>query len=359
MKKPYTLLCFVLIIALSLIPPIDFFLTSPENDKWFWMVLASGFACFYLSFLKVDLFVRCLAIAMWFDCFMSSSPYVAFTRYVTIIGCCYFYFVCTKVEDWSIIFKALQALLFLTVSLMIMQTCGHDTLLNLTHEKFVHFGILGQHMQEASFGVVLCAMLILFHPVYFIPAFALSIFCHSTWSFLCAALGAAIYFYPVNQKMVMVLFSLCVIGFMVVASFQKKFDENIGPSSGRVWVWQKTIEIANKKPWTGWGPGMYKVLFPVMSRDKYTRVPYKTAHDFIAQLLFETGYPITLFIISGLALLTWYLVYMKHISSLAGLAMIISDALVHFPERQLQDILIIIAFIAYVRFRRYVYVRNN
>lgn len=327
------------------------------------MILGAGFSAFYLLFLRVDFFIKFLAIAVWIDCFFSTSPYESFTRYVSIVGCCYFYYVCRRVEDWKVIFNALQAIVLLTICLMALEITGHDTLLNFNHlHPFERFAILGQHMQEASFCVVICAMLIQRNAWYLAVSFLLAVFCHSPWAFFCTAIGAAIYFYDKYPKIVPAVFSVCVVLVLIVSFMMGKFSSNWA-YSGRIPVWTKTIELSNKKPLFGWGPGMYKVLFPVLSRHPKgivnvnghwvdDPVPYKTAHDFIAELLFEVGYPITIFIVLGLALLALSLLIFGRSMQLAGLMMILTDALVHFPERQLQDILIIIAFLAYIRGRK-------
>jgi hypothetical protein len=360
MKKPYTLLAFVFIVALSLLPPINFYVTAPEDNKWIWMVLGAAFFGFYLMFLDVHLFVKVLSVLVFTNCFFTSVPFESFTKYITFVGCCYFYYVCQHIEDWPMIFKALQTVVFLTLFLMVMQYMGHDSLINFGYSHFVHYGIAGQHMQEASFGIIISSLLILWNPLNFLTAFAISIFCKSPWSFLCASIGLCIYLYPINPKITQKI-SLFFIGiFLVASTIMGKFDANININndSGRWWVWEKSVLIANQKPFTGWGLGTYKLLFPPISKHYYKSdsMPYKTGHNFLVQLLFEMGYPFVIYVLLMVIVLLWLLIYQEKYLYVSGMVMIIMDALVHFPDRELQCILILIAFLAYIK-GRHPYVR--
>lgn len=314
------------------------------------MVLIAGLMGFYTIFLDVSLFVKAIAIGIFMDCFYSCAPYESFTAYVLVVGGCYFYYLCSKIEDWSVIFKGLQSVVFLTLCLMVMQITGHDTILNWGLNSFSHYGILGQHMQEASFAVVICAFLILFNPLNFITCFVMSVFCHSPWSFLCAVVGCLIYYAPKYPQAVKIFCAIGLCLFLVWSFKMSKYQEAVG-WGGRITVWEKSISLSNQRPLTGWGPGMYKVLFPILSKNKAGDSPiaYNKAHNFILQLLFETGYPITIVMLLAIGWMIFYLWFLGRTPQLAALVMIVLDSLVHFPDRQLQDILIIIAFLAFLR----------
>lgn len=142
---------------------------------------------------------------------------------------------------------------------------------------------------------------------------------------------------------------LCVFVFSGIRS--EKFIQNVLPT-GRLQTWKDTIHYANMKPWFGWGPGTYKFVFPQLTeRSRHIgqaiNLPYKSAHNFIAQLLFEVGYPLTFFILASIAWLIFVLWYLQKTMCLSGLAMIFTDGLVHFPDRMIQTVLLIILFIAF------------
>lgn len=350
-----------MMVALSLIPPIDFFISNPSSDKWFIMILVAGFLGFYTLFINCPLFVRIVAISVFIDCFFSTAPYISFTSYVSTVGCCYFYILCRRIEDWNIIFKAFQALLFLNVLLIFMQGIGHDALLNfgLGHD-FTCFGVVGQHMQMGSFSIVLCAFLVMFNPLNFIFPFLIAIFCNSSWTILSAGTGLFIWLRFYNKKYAWIFLLTCFLVFGFFAYKTGKITANTGAPSGRFEIWKQSLHFANQRPWFGWGIGTYKHTFPALEINKTQHIPYKTAHNWLIQLLFETGYPFTIFIIlCAVGLLYrlwrgWHMVMVKEdrVLLLAGFSMILCDMMVHFPERMIQCVLIIICFVAYADSKR-------
>ncbi len=345
MKNPYTIIAFVLIAILSLIPPIDLFVQNPFNDKWFLLILICGFAGFFTLFINVNIFVKIIAIGSFIQCFFSAAPFVSFTSYISIILCCYFYFVCTKIENMDIVFKMLQTILFLNVFLMFMQGIGKDVLLNWDQASIEHFGIIGQHMQMASFSVILCSVLICFSALNFVFPFLIAIFCGSTWTILSASLGVAVYLISKNMKFGIIVLLLGILFFFGYAIKQHKFEQNFA-YSGRFPEWVETVKMANQRPIWGWGPGTYKFIYPQVSTRIFKNMCFKNSHNFICQLLFEVGYPSTIFILFMLGFAVFKLICSKNFILLSGLLMILSDALVHFPERMVQCVLLIILFLS-------------
>lgn len=350
MKKSYPYLALLFMIVLSLVPPINFFISNPSSDKWVMLVLLAGFFGFCTFFTAVPWLVRFIAVGTFINAFFSVSPYVSFTSYISIVGCCWFYVLCTKIENWTVIYKALQCLLLLNLFLIVMQWLGVDTLLNFGFGRdFTCYGIVGQHMQMGSFSVVLCAFLISFNAFNFLPPFAIALFCNSSWTIAAAGAGmfTALYLYFKEKRVAWVFATVCAVVFIIFGTVTHKFAANMSPQveSGRGAVWKRSIELANQRPLTGWGIGTYKIVFAPLSGLK--SIPYKTAHNWIIQMIFEVGYPMTMVLIVALGGFVWRLFKGQHVLCTAGLVMILMDMLVHFPERMIQCVLIIICFLAY------------
>ena len=127
-----------------------------------------------------------------------------------------------------------------------------------------------------------------------------------------------------------------------------KILENMNTDSGRMGIWEHSITIANKHPWKGWGIGCYKDLFFGLSG--LHCMEWKTAHNFIIQLCFEIGYPLTAMVVFGIG---WYARILFNASlwaELSGFAMIILDALVHTPDRFINMVPLMVVFLAYTRY---------
>ncbi len=347
--KPYTITSFVLLVLLSLVPPIEFVLKNPEHPTWLWMIAIAAFFGMYTLFIKTDIFVKIIAIAGFLNCFFSVSPYISFTSYCSLILCCYFYICCTRIEDWSLVFKAAQSILLLNTLLLVLEFFHKDTLMDWGQNYINNYGILGHHMQMGSFAVIISALLLSFSKINIIFPLAVAVFCNSSWSFISAGIGVFVYFSTRDKKFAIYILVLIAILFGLYNIKSHKIQENLNHTSGRIEVWEKSFELGNKRPLTGWGIGTYKEVFFPLSR--MTCVPWKTAHNFIAELDFEVGHVFTACLLFGLGWLAFALFQRKLWIVLSGLAMIFCDALVHFPDRMIQTVPIIIIFLAYARYR--------
>lgn len=352
MKQITPYIVFPFLIFLALIPPINFFVTRPENDAWYLLVLIMGFAGVHTIFIKTEWFVKVIAVWSFALCFICASPLTALTSYFSIVVCCYLYILCRQIKDWSVIFKAFQTLLFLNVLVVVMQMVGKDTLLNfgLGHNLSI-YGIVGQHMQMGSFSVVLSAVLLPFSLLNLAFPFVVAFFCNSAWTLLTASIGLYLLLRTFSKELAFrVLLILCG-GFMIYAAITGKIDGNIAHDNGRWNIWMQSLKWANLHPWVGYGAGTYKLLFPSFYVTPLNDIPYKTAHNWIVQLIFEMGYPFTLFLMGLIAHLGYQLWRQKQTLCLIGLVMIVCDMEVHFPERMLQTVGILVCFFAYCQSR--------
>lgn len=342
MKNIYAILACLIAVTLAVIPPIDFVIMNPQGKYWLWMVMLCACAGIGTLFIKTDWVVKVIAVDGLVNCFYSSLPYVSFTSYVSLVLCCYLYIMASRITDWGIIFKGLQVVVLLDLLIFLMQAIHHDPLLNFGLRDVRHFGTLGQHMQMASFGVVISSLLISFMSINFIVPFLFAFFCHSSWGFLSAGVGMAIMTLKYNKYCALVFVCLLVISALAWSLHEHK----VTTISGRLPVWQKSIHLANEHPWVGWGIGSFKDLFLPISR---MTSQWKEAHNFILQLCFEVGYLRTGALLLGLGWLCWSLFKRNQWLLLSGLSMLLTDALVHFPDRMLQTVPMLVLFFAYTK----------
>lgn len=342
MNKKYSYLALALMIFSALIPPINFYVSAPL-EQWPMIILLAGFFGTAIIFMNVNVFVKIVSVGSFINCFFSVAPYISFTSYIAVVSCCYFYLVCSLVEDWKIIFKGLQSIVILTLIIIFMQCIGKDSLLNFGREVKC-FGTVGNSMQMGSLSVILTAVLISYNPINFIFPLVVSFFCNSLWGVMVFGVGLYVWLVKNNRNFAREILALCIVVFFGFAVCHEKFKDNM-IVSGRVPVWKKTIELAIKRPMTGYGIGSYKDIFPALAQFNCT--PYKTAHNCWLQLLFEVGFP-GLLLAFGLFSWTLYNLFIKNeFLCASGLAMIGTDMLVHFPTREIQCVLIMISFFAY------------
>lgn len=344
MKNIYLLTTVLIAVCLSLIPPINFIIRNPPNDYWLWMILIAGFFGIVTIFIETNFIVKVIAIGSFINCFFSAIPYVSFTSYVSIVLCCYLYIMASKIKNWDLVFKSFQAVVILDLIIFVMQATYHDPLLNFGYKEVAHFGTLGQHMQMGSFGVIITALLIPFSYWNIAICFIYALFCHSSWTFICGVAGLTIITLQHNKYLSMLIVTLGLILFIVWGCCERK-ELSI---SGRLPVWKRSIELTNQRPLTGWGVGTYKDLFFPLSR--FHTKGWREAHNFIVELSFEVGYVVTGCLLFALGCLIYKLYALEAWSLLAGLIMILMDALVHFPDRMMQTVPMIIIFFAYTRF---------
>ena len=176
----------------------------------------------------------------------------------------------------------------------------------------------------------------------------MAIFCNSSWTFFCGVVGVFFYFVHVNKKFVTCLVFALMTVFVLWGSFSGKFVSNMDRGDGRMGVWEQSIRLANEHPWKGFGIGTYKDLFYGLSGLKCLK--WVTAHNFIIQLCFEIGYPLTAFILLGLGFYAGLLYKNELWAELSGFMMIIMDAMVHTPDRFLNMVPLIVVFLAYTRY---------
>lgn len=336
--KAYIAIFFV--ITLSLLPPIDFYIKNFSNDYWTWVVCIAGFFGCLTIFLNVNIFVKIIAISGFINCFFSIAPYISFTSYISLVGCCYLYIFCCSIRDWCIVIKMIQAVAVFNCILLILQFFGHDQLLNFGGMSKdidqAEFGGIGQHMRMGSFSVILTSLLIFSNPWWCLFSILIGIFCKSAGAIVAVSCGT----FFINKR----LFFILLIFGIIFSFYSNKFHQ-FGAQSGRLPVWEKTIELANKRPLCGIGIGTYKLVFAPLAR--LNQSVWKTAHNCWLQILFECGYPgliLSFFMTFCLFHILWK---KKDYLALTGLVMISTDMMFHFPTRMMNTVPLIILFLAF------------
>jgi hypothetical protein len=323
------------VIGLSLLPPIDFYIKNFSNDYWTWAICVAGFLGCLTVFLDTNIFVKIISVGGFLNCFLSIAPYISFTSYISLVGCCYLYIFCCGIKNWVLVFKMIKAVAIFSLILFVMQFFHHDQLLNFggTNDQF---GGVGQHMRMGSFGAILTSLLIVVNPWLCLFGIAVGLFCKSTWTLIAVSCGT----FFINKKLFIVLL---IIGVCFII-YLGKIKENIS-GVGRMPVWKKTVELSNKKPIWGYGIGTYKLVFAPLARLHDTA--WKTAHNDWFEILFEAGRPGLLFIITMFSWLFFLLWYKQDWICLAGLTMIMVDMVSHFPMRMMNTVPLIILFLAF------------
>ena len=271
---------------------------------------------------------------------------MSFTMFWSLIVCAYYYSLCRQIKDWTLIKKTLQAIFLFVVLLTIAQAFGKDTLLNFGAKSVKIFGIIGNPMIASSFTCVLAPFL-LFSPLNWITLSLMAFLSGSSGAVLSVSAGVVVYAWSKVKKLRV---WIVIAAILVSVSFAYKTGDisEVAFRAGRLPVYLKTIELAIKRPW-GYGIGTFKLLFQVYCGDEIQREqPHgqtwiKTHNDWL-QILFETGFP-------GFILFFGWLVSIirkvKDPIKLAGLAILATNMMIHFPNRMVQSVFIILMFLAY------------
>jgi O-antigen ligase len=313
MNKIYPYIVSIIIAFFAIIPPIGFKISTPDMFIWTGLIVATGFLGTLLLVVQKNIFIKILALGGFINCFFSVCPEISFTSYISLIACCYFYILCSKVKDWTIVFKTIFTVLLFECIFVSIQILDKDVLLNFGVGGKLCFGTIGNRMQFNSFIVILSAILIQ----------------KFNWKVICGIIS------------VFILYTIIACRGNELSHIHTSFLV-------RLPVWKQAIVMSLQHPFTGWGLSSFKVVFPGLSGLGAT---FAHAHSDWIQNLFETGVPGLLFMISGFGILIRRAMKSKEVLIIIGLCMIAIDMTVHFPLRMIQTVPLIIMFIAYCNFK--------
>lgn len=311
MKKLITAIALIPVIVMSLFPPIQG-LGVPLTDSklWLWLVLVFGFLGLYTLTLKINIWIKLIAVYSFINTFFSTSPFFSQFAYMELIACIYLYVLLLQVEDWDIIYKVLWCILGVNIILFLMQYFHKDNLLNFGLKETTCSLSVGNAMQAKSVIIILIALLI--------QRFQ----------------GLKKYLYLIY----LVLGFLAVI-YWIDAKCWDKFCYARGS------VWWETIKLWRLHKWFGFGMGSYKILFHVLAHGKFEyEGQWINCHNEYIQMLFETG-------VIGFGLLMGFTISLLRKCKgvlLLGAILLFYPLLFQFPIHQPSAIPLLILFVVYI-----------
>lgn len=354
MKKYIAYIALIPLVLLALTPPWVIKLDCTINSLfWLWAVFASGFLALSLFYFRVSIFLKLFVLWCFLTSFLSRAPYLSFTMYWSVIACAYYYVLCLKIKDFTPVKRAVQMIFLFVVMLIIMQLFGKDTLLNFNQKDPCILGTIGNRMILSSFVCSMSPFLIA-SPLNWIILWIISFISYSSGSAL--SLGAGLCVYAWIKHKYLRAFIMIVAVLVPITFALRTGDMSTFFRAGRLPIWKETVRLSKAE---GYGVGTYKLLFPVLCKDnpavkgggywEYENtagwgLAWRRAHNCWIQLLFETGY-VGLFLFAGFVLSI--LVRLKDPLKLAGLVIIGTNMMIHFPTRMAQSVLIILMFLAY------------
>lgn len=312
MKKwaPYIASVFMGILAVS--PPVYLRVPMVDHKGVVWLWLIAGAFGIYTLFIKTNLFVKLFAAYLFLCSILSTGPYISLTGNMTAVAFVYFFILSTQIEDWRPVRSMLKTVLILNLLFVVLQQLGKDSVCNWSLGKSITcWGTVGNAMQFKSVMIIAFAALIGIDRLspYIITGAA-------------GALVIVFKYYLIVQRWNWFLYAR-------------------GP------VLIDTIKIWTKHPIVGWGPGLFKSVFPAIAEGGFQMEgTWRMAHNCWAQLLFETGI-IGFLLMAGL--FVWLGIRLARIDKRAflGLGIIAFDMMVHFPTRQIQCTPIMVLYLAY------------
>jgi hypothetical protein len=310
MQRLYSYLAIIPIIALAVFPPIELHMPLSDNKAWLWLFLISGCLGIYTLFTKINILVKLTAVYIFISCFFSAAPYLSFALYIPIVAWIYFYILCTKIRDWQPVRNALIVILSLNTLLSIMQAIGRDSLLNFGLSNPTCSGVVGNHMQQKSLLIIANA----------------------------ALLGL------IRPKKRYVVLTGAALFLLLGYAAKHNVISHFLYARGAVWL--DTLKLCIAHPFVGWGPGMFKMIFPTIGKGGYVAEGmWYTAHNCWLQMLFETG-AIGFSLVAGYFIVLFKQTWEIDRYLFLGLIIIALDMMVHFPTRQIQTVPIMLMFLA-------------
>ena len=309
----------------------------------------AGFMGFYTLFIKTHWAVKFIAVAGFINCFFSTAIYFSFTSYILMMVSFYFYILCQSIKNYDFVFNVLKCVMIYIGFMFLIQITGNDTLLNYGG-GLTQFGVVGHHMQSSSFAVILSAVLITLSPLFLLLIVPVSIICNSVGAFLCGCIGLVFCLkWKDNKKFlipILLVSSVAVSSWLVLSG---KLQSNLNMDLGRLGTWDSTILLSLQHPFIGWGVGTFHFLYPALGKTG-TNYQWMMAHNCWLQMIFELGYLITgvLMFYYGQLIYRLSRIHGKKAKlCIAGLLMIGTNMMFHFPTRMIQTVFIIIFFLAY------------
>ena len=350
MKNYLANILLIPLVALALTPPIFFKLDCLVNSTaWLLAIFVSGFLAFLFLNFKVSIWLKLLVIWCFVSCFLSRAPFISFTLNWSVIFCAYYYVACTKIKDFTPVKRVVQAIFFFVTLLIIMQLFGKDTLLNFGLKTPVILGTVGNSMISSSYVCTMAPFLIV-SPLNWILLLLIAFISKSSGAVLAIFMGLLVIVWAKLKRWRMGLTILLVI-IPLLFAFKTGKIKTFGGNASRRLVWTKSIELTLKRP-IGYGGATWKILFPYMCGKEISEQQpgreWARAHCFPIQLAFELGIPGLILFIGWITSIAVKVIKSKNYIKLAGLSIIVGTSMVHFPDRMVNSVLILVMFLAWL-----------
>ncbi len=368
MRKVLDCIILLPLVALALSPPWNTQLDCTVNSfAWLYMITIIGFLIFWLLYLKVNVWIKLLAVYVFATCFFSKAPYMSFTMLSSFTLALFYYHACTTVRNRDLFYKAAQSIFFFNCLLIIMQLFGKDVLLNFNMPAPVVLGTIANYMILGSFCMALAPFLIVNSRLNFIPLFLVAYISQSSGTLLAISAGLGVYVWMKFKKLRVLIIAVLII--MCVFMAYKESQFKVFGKQGRFPVWKRTIELSLEHPIVGHGIATYKLLFPIYSQDLSSSegnrmlpwdyhntegkgLRWSRAHNVFLQIPFEVGWVAYIIILGFIFSVVRLTLRNGSATHLAGLTVLATDMLVHFPDRMVQSICLILAFLAFCETRK-------
>jgi hypothetical protein len=305
------------IAVMALMPPTTIEVLLTHKAIWPWFIILFGFAGIMTLWLDVNPFVKAFSVIAFINCFFSYCPYISHFAYIELILCIYLYVALTYIEDWEVVFNFLWGILIINIIIFLMQFIHKDNLLNFGLTTNNCTLIIGNSMQAKSFMIILFALLLQDKRL------------------------------RVNKKIA--IYGLIALPlFCIFYFFHHGVYKSFVPYRLNIWI--ETVRLGLQHPITGYGLGMFKALFPTLGKGGFTSEgQYLNAYNFWVQLFFETG-------IIGVTTVFCYLITLLKKCDrriLAGIGLVLYSLFVHFPDRVIATVSLLILFLAYIDRKEY------
>ena len=337
-----------------------------NSFAWLFAVLISGLIGFYMLTQRLHPALKFLSVYLFIGCFFSEVPYFSFTAYI-ILSMTFVFFLIARECQEKILIDVMQSVFWLELTLASLRLMGMDTLMNYGRPEPVFFGTIVQHMRFASLLCILSPFLILRSKWYIIPVCVAAVLCTSSGFALSILAGILVYVALKRPPKWLVLSSFAVVlPLLGLALWLGRDSFAVAFREGRFPIWMvilKSWVLDTKGPmgspdWLGisqtgpfdlktflFGHGLdtFYAMFPVYKHDGNS---FAQAHNCWIQIPWEVGLAGLMGVIAYCTWLCFRLYKAKEHECLAGLAIIGTNMIPHFPTRMTQTMWLIVAFIA-------------
>ncbi len=339
-----------------------------NSFAWICAVVFAGLLGFYLVSKKFHPAIKFLAVYLFVGAFVSEVPYRSFNAYL-LIAPTLALFLWLRECDFDEVIRVLCAAFWLELTFACFRLAGMETLMNFGREEGIFFGTINQHMQFASLLCIISPFLLLRSKWYIVPISAAVVLCTSSGFAISILAGILVYLTLRYGRAAFVLSKeflrwekvaglsavFGAIGYAIYLgrdSFAVAWREGRFPVWGVIfksWLFDTRVNPDQSGPFSlksflfGHGTDSFYSIFAAYKHDAN---PFGQAHNCWLQLPWEIGLIGFVAILVYVGWLAVRLYQSQEHELLAGMVIISTNMLVHFPTRMTQTIWLIVAYLA-------------